>query len=169
MCDDPFDVLGLPARFDLEPMAVEQAYLNRVALDHPDLVSGDGAVGRAAKLNDARMTLLDPEKRARLLLNCFGYSAKDESLPDGFLFEIMDVRSQLEQATQTQNAEEIKNLEQWAKAQRQEYIAKVTGIFDRLELAADGQRVDIASELRLMLNAWRYIERMLEQAGTIGA
>jgi curved DNA-binding protein CbpA len=170
MPNDPFDVLGVPARFDIQPKAVEQAYLNRVAHDHPDLVAGDAeAISRAAVLNASRLILLDPEKRARSLLDRFGYKAKNDSLPDGFLFEIMDVRSQLEQAALSQNAEDIEKLERWASAERKGYIDKVSSLFASLELAADGQGVDIASKLRTTLNAWRYIERMLEQTGSTRA
>ncbi len=166
MPNDPFETLGLPTRFDLEPGAIEQAYLGLVALDHPDLVSGDDeAVARSAKLNDARMALLNPEQRARALLGVLGFTAKDDSLPDGFLFEIMDVRSRLEQATHEQNAEELENLQQWAGEQRQGYIARIQTLFAELTEADQAGRDDTASKIRESLNAWRYIERMLEQAG----
>ena len=167
MSHDPFDVLALPARFDLEPPVIEQAYLARVALNHPDLVSGDSdSVTSAAALNDARQTLLDPELRARALLLSLGFTDTSDALPDGFLMEIMDVRMQLEEATQSKNPEAIAKLRQWADDERRSYTSKVGELFAQLESADEPERADTVSALRTTLNAWRYIERMIEQAGT---
>lgn len=165
MSDDPFVLLGLPAGFDLDESEIEQAYLARVALQHPDLVSGDDeAASRAAALNEARRTLLDPERRARALLRKHGGATKDDSLPDGFLFEIMEVRSELEEAASSGDAEEIRKWSAWADARREEYLQHVGELFQSL---TDPASEDQLGAIRTTLNAWRYIERMIEQAGLV--
>ncbi len=166
MPTDPFLLLGLTPGFDLAETDIEQAYLARVAAEHPDLVSGDDeAAARAAALNDARVVLLNPERRARVLLTRIAGEDKDDSLPDGFLFEIMEVRSELETAAASGNEEQIKRWQSWADARRTEYIEKIRQQFAKLSDPPEDQEI---RAIRTTLNAWRYIERMIEQAGLIG-
>lgn len=163
---DPFDVLGLPARFDLDPGAVHAAWLRGSARLHPDLSSAGGAPGdermaRLADLNRARSVLADPIQRAEALLERLGGPAKDadKSLPDGFLLEMLDVREQVEQAAEAEDPDEINRWEAWAERRRAEAVRTVSGLFDAHASGVSGALADIRREL----NAWRYIERMLEQ------
>ncbi|GAB5495749.1 MAG: hypothetical protein Phyf2KO_08290 [Phycisphaerales bacterium] len=166
MPDDPFLLLGLAPSFDLTEREIERAYLERVALNHPDLVSDDDdAAARAAALNDARAALLDPESRARILLTTIVGEQSDDSLPDGFLFEIMEVRSELDNAAAAGDAEQIKEWQSWADARRAEYIEKIRTQFSQLSEPPEDQET---RAIRTTLNAWRYIERMIEQAGLVG-
>ena len=163
---DPFAALGLPVRFDLEPAHIERAYLARVASVHPDLGdTDDEAADTAAELNLARQTLLNPETRASALLALLGFHKEDKSLPDGFLMEIMDVRMELEEAFAEGNSERIAHWRRWADEQRKEWIDTISGLFRNL--TGPGDSVTL-SEIKRSLNAWRYIERMIEQAGTTG-
>ena len=166
MPDDPFLLLGLAPGFDLTESDIERAYLERVALNHPDLVSNDEeAAARAAALNDARAALLDPESRARILLTRIVGEKTDDTLPDGFLFEIMEVRSGLEDAAAAGDAEQIREWQSWADARRSEYIEKIRTQFSQLSDPPEDQET---RAIRTTLNAWRYIERMIEQAGLVG-
>src|SRR5260221_11890546 len=92
---DPFAVLGLPRRYDLDPVEIERRYLDRSAALHPDMLGPEGrdAVGSdpeeggaAAELNKAREILEDPEQRAIALwkLNGGGGGAQAKCLPRGF-------------------------------------------------------------------------------------
>ncbi len=161
--DDPFAALNLAARFDLESAQIERAYLARVAGVHPDL--GDQGDEAAAKLNLARQTLLNPELRALALLALHGFTDQDKSLPNGFLMEIMDVRMELEEAFAEGNSEQIAHWQRWADDRRKEWIDTISGLFRRLAGPGDAE---ILSEIKRSLNAWRYIERMIEQAGAAG-
>jgi len=164
--DDPFAALGLPTRFDLETAQIERAYLARVASVHPDLGdTGDEAADSAAALNLARQTLLNPETRAAALLSSMGFHGEDKSLPDGFLIEIMDVRMELEEAFAEGNPERIAHWRLWADDRRKEWIETISGLFHRLTGSRDAETL---SEIKRSLNAWRYIERMIEQAGAAG-
>lgn len=181
--DDPFDLLNLPARFDLDRAAIQAAYLARVTDAHPDRAVSPTAAANpvapdtdalSARLNRARETLADPERRAdALVLRLHGPSRQqDRSLPDGFLMQMMEVREQIdaELATarastgSTRVAEDDPTLAKWldwADARRDEHIAAVKRILADIDGA-----IDQAARLRLArreLNAWRYIERLVEQ------
>lgn len=149
---DPFAILGLPRRFDLTDAAIRRAFLAKVQSAHPD-AGGDQDIGAA--LTKARDTLLNPESRADALLLLLGSPAKDadKSLPPGFLMEIMETREALDAALASKDAAELERLKAWATTERQNYIQTVAAAF------AEGD----TKNLRTTLNAWRYIERMLEQ------
>lgn len=151
---NPFDILGLPKRFDLSPRDVERAYLARAAAMHPD-AGGEGS-GQAT-LNDAREVLLGSEARAEALLVAMGGQGKseDKSLPEGFLMEIMETREAVESVS---SDTERTKWRAWAVAQREEYQRTVADMFRSAE--ADPTVLKI---IRRQLNAWRYIERMIEQ------
>jgi molecular chaperone HscB len=166
---DPFAVLGLPRRFDLDRATIEGAYLARAASVHPDLVgAGEGLVEAdgdpaSAELNRARQDLSDPETRASALVTLLGGPGKeqDRTLPDRFLMEMMDVREQMEAAKAADDREGLDRWERWAKEQRAGHMRAVGELF----VGFDPQSPSTATlkAIRTRLNAWRYIERMLEQ------
>lgn len=165
MTPDPFEILGLPARFDLNPAAIEAAYLARVASVHPDLASSDpgaaaAAARESAKLNDARRRLVDPELRTRALLARLapGAAGEPNELPDGFLMEIMETRMEIEAAAASGDQREIRRWREWAKNERSGYVSRLGSLFSD---ASSGS--DVVDGIRRELNAWRYIERLLEQ------
>jgi molecular chaperone HscB len=149
---DPFAILGLPRRFDLTDAAVRRAFLAKVQSAHPD-AGGDQDIG--ADLTKARDTLLNPESRADALLLLLGGPAKDadKSLPPGFLMDIMETREALDAALASNTTPELERLKAWAHAERQNYTQAVATAFADANL----------KNVRTTLNAWRYIERMIEQ------
>ncbi|MCA9272011.1 MAG: hypothetical protein KDA31_03080 [Phycisphaerales bacterium] len=160
---DPFKALGLAPTFDLDAARVERAYLARVASIHPDLgLDAESEGDEAAGLNEARRTLLDPESRVIAFLSLLGYTDEDKSLPDGFLIEIMEVRMEFEQALVDEDAQQIAHWRSWAADRRRESIETISALFR--EHAVSGDRALLA-RIKQSLNAWRYIERMIEQGG----
>lgn len=160
---DPFDMLGLAPRFDLMPDQVERAYLARAAKVHPDLVGrGEEAERQAAELAAARATLDDPESRANALLARLGGPSKeaDRSLPAGFLATIMELREQVEEAMASGDPVERKRQQGFAQERRREYMERVGGLFQAYETSHDSA---VLASIRRELNAWRYIERLIEQ------
>jgi molecular chaperone HscB len=167
MGHDPFDVLGLPPRFDLDIAEIERAYFARSAALHPDVAAGDDdAQRRMAVLNQARRTLDDPERRANALLARLGgpASAQDKSLPPAFLMEMMEVREAVEEAVNepdpARRRSERMRWESWAEVQRLNSIREVTEMFQAL---GTSPAPDDLRAIRTRLNAWRYIERLIEQ------
>ncbi len=162
---DAFDHLGLPPVFALEPAALQRAYLARVAALHPDRARPDTADtgdsgAAAAALNHARATLLDPEARANALLARLGGPAKeaDRTLPEGFLAEMMTLREAIDGCRAGGDAGAVAAHVAQARARRAAHEARVAALF------AAGPVPAALREIRRELNAWRYLERLLEQA-----
>ncbi len=160
--NDPFQSLGLPRRFDLDDPSIRRAYLAKVAGTHPDLAAGASAQGDSAELNRSRDTLLNPELRADALLRLLGGPSKesDKSLPPAFLSHIMETREAIETAKESGDSGEISTWTDWADAERARYIADVGALFVALPNPPPPQTLRI---IRQKLNAWRYIERLIEQ------
>jgi DnaJ-domain-containing protein 1 len=156
---DPFAALGLPRRFDLAKSAIERAYLGRIAALHPDAVGrGEGDDnGEAAALNDAKAALLDDERRAEALLTHLGgpTANQERALPPGFLQEMLDVRERLDADLDADPAGARPRWRAWAQARRETHVAALRGLFSRTPAPL--------RDIRLILNQWRYVERMLEQ------
>ena len=149
---DPFDILGLPPRFDLTPPEIRTAHLSRVARLHPDAAGSDD---EAAAVNDARKILEDPESRARALLARLGPNAPDaDALPDGFLMEIMEIREAMESAA------DLERFETLAASRRAAHVDRIDQLFRACGPSPSSERL---AEIRKELNAWRYTERMIEQ------
>lgn len=170
MTPDPFDQLGLPARFDLRPGEIESAYLSRSSRLHPDLVGSDAEAARAmAMLNEARRVLRDPEQRASALLERLGGPGKeqDKSLPTGFLMEIMAHRESMEESLavedERERARQLARWDAWAQERRGEEMAALGSLLAEAQAAEPAARTAILARARQRLNAWRYIERLREQ------
>jgi len=165
---DPFALLGLPRAYRVDAGQLQSAYLRRSAALHPDRISDPlqqaEAARQAAMINDARAMLSDDESRANVLLSLLGGPEKeqDKSLPEGFLAEIMQVREEMESALAGDDPNERARLEQWAQTQREEHSRSIGAMFEDAQRSPDTQTL---RTIRRTLNAWRYIERMIEQLG----
>lgn len=161
--DDPFQLLSLAPRFGISPQEVQGAYLRKVASLHPDRVDGGAEDDdAAASLNRAKAILENPESRANLVLARLGGPAKeaDKSLPDGFLMEIMETRESVETALASGEPAELSRWKSWAVQQRGAYTALVARQFADAEASPTPE---LLRAIRRTLNAWRYIERLIEQ------
>lgn len=112
-----------------------------------------------ARLNDAKAVLEDPERRANVLLQLLGGASKeqDKSLPEGFLSEMLEARQRMEEEIEAEGDAARRRWEEWAGERRAEYAARVGGLFQR------GSDPETLRAIRVELNAWRYIERLIEQ------
>jgi curved DNA-binding protein CbpA len=159
---DPFDVLGLEVGFDVSANAIERAYLARATRVHPDAGGAAEAASAAremSRLNVARSTLLNAESRARAVLAAHtGEFGSDTSLPEGFLPEIMQTRMEIEEALASNDSDERVRWTSWAEGERARYVDEARVLFERLAAGTAS-----AADVRKHLNAWRYIERLIEQ------
>lgn len=169
--NDPFLALGLERTFDLDESRIRRAYLARAATIHPDTMEGalDGdADADSAALNEAKRTLEDPERRANALLALLGGATKEEdrSLPPGFLMEVMELRERVEEALGSGDASARARVGREAGVAREAYIQRVGALFRGLgpgDGVESGERAFALRAIRVELNAWRYIERLIEQ------
>ncbi|GAB4108887.1 MAG: Fe-S protein assembly co-chaperone HscB [Phycisphaeraceae bacterium] len=167
MTPDPFDILNLPRRFDLDPNQLHARFIQASAANHPDRftdpVRQAEAAEKAAQINHAYAVLSDPEKRADALLTLLGGPAKedDKSLPPDLLMDMMETRERLEDAIAENNQAELDSLRDWANQQRQQHLDRIADLFAQHPQCPLPS--DTAKAIRLELNTLRYIQRMLDQ------
>jgi DnaJ-domain-containing protein 1 len=162
---NPFQILGIQPSFSISAEQIQRAYLQRLATTHPDLgLKNEDDSLDPATLNQARDTLLNDEDRANLMLELVGGpSSKDTSLPDGFLMEMMQLRSQIEEELEADPDEARPRWQQWADDRRTQTIDEISELYESLENAAEETQESIKQSIRTQLNAWRYTERLIEQ------
>ncbi|MBL0921826.1 MAG: Fe-S protein assembly co-chaperone HscB [Phycisphaerales bacterium] len=169
---DAFDLLGIPAAFDVDAGAVRRAWLERSAAAHPDRAAGGGdpadAERRSAELNEAKRTLDDAERRASLLLRRLGGPGEkdDRSLPPELLVEYMERREALDEAKSRGDGAGVEDARAWAKGMRAEHERACSRMFAEA-LADANPNPETLRAIRVELNAWRYAERMLEQVDDV--
>ncbi|MFU8828331.1 MAG: iron-sulfur cluster co-chaperone HscB C-terminal domain-containing protein [Phycisphaerales bacterium] len=159
--NDPFEILGIEPVFPVNEGLLRASWLRATGANHPDRAQDpEEAQVRLSAINRAYRTLSDPEAAANALLERSGEDAANRSkaLPDGFLIEMLEIRDELEEAKATKDPERIAKLEAWADEQRGMWTARVTEQF-----AAHSEGNDQRDAIRESLNAWRYIERLIEQ------
>jgi hypothetical protein len=165
---NPFLLLGLPQRFDLTADQIHVAHLTNVAAAHPDLAppveASSPAVDAdpAASVNDAKRILENPESRANALLHILGGPSKesDRSLPPGFLTDILETREAVEAAIASGDQAAVLHWRSWAGVQREAYQVAILTLFRALAPTPSPTQLAV---IRVQLNAWRYIERLIEQ------
>lgn len=158
---NPFETLGVACSYRIDREKVERAYRTRLATSHPDAVGESTAIDPAT-LNQARTLLLDDEQRAVRLLDILGGPASSacKDLPDGFLMDMMMQRQEIEEAIESGGDAEREEWENWGIQQRRDYRERVADMFDQID---PEPRQDDLRAIRMELNAWRYIERLIEQ------
>lgn len=163
---DPFAVLGMERRFDLDPAAVDRAYLERSAAMHPDVAAQHAMAGmgseddeQVAELNRARQVLGDPEQRAVVLWKLWG-GIETKDMPPGFLIEMMEIREEIQHAAGDRVA--TAKWAQWAAERRAEYQNKVAALFAKLAVESPA-KAGVLKQIKMELNGWRYVERLIEQ------
>ena len=155
-----FDLLGLPARFDLDPKTIEQAFFDRSKELHPDRFASAPAaervvaLSRSRALNDAYQTVKKPVPRAEYLLARAGVLIGDnERLDPAFLMEILELREELAEARVAKRTSEVERLQTTMATRRQAAVDRLPGLF------ATGDLTQIKEQLILL----RYLDRYLEE------
>lgn len=160
---DAFAIFGLTPTFDVHMASLRREWLRRSAALHPDRPGAPAdAAERIAAINIAKETLVNPERRAAALLASMGEtpSTRHDVLPPGFLVEMLEVREGLESAQASGDKAAIAAFEKWATDQRAEHERAFR---ERWAASPSPPGPGDLRELRTILNAWRYIERMIEQ------
>jgi molecular chaperone HscB len=163
---DPFTLLGLEQRFDLSENDIRKAWRACARKHHPDAAQSGEAppdiTRNAARYNDARHILLDPEQRADTLLVLLGGpSRQDETqLPADFLAQMMETRESFDEALESCDQQRITHWHTWAQQQRSTLLDTVAQAFESYRHSPD---IPLLRTIRLELNKLRFIERMRDQ------
>jgi DnaJ-domain-containing protein 1 len=167
--NDPFQILGLPARFDLDPKELEEQHRLKSLIAHPDRLRGRGASERrqalslAMNINEAHRTLRDPIARALALLEVRGHlraELPEKPLDPEYLMLTLERRERLRDARLEKNEQQVSELVRAVLAEKARALDALHETFNvpgQLSEAALGKVDRALSELR-------YAERFLDEA-----
>jgi molecular chaperone HscB len=145
-----FELFHLPARFDVDPQALDTAYRDVQGQVHPDrfVNAGDAekrvAMQWATRANEAYQTLKNPQKRARYLVELHGVDLQTESntaMPMEFLMQQMEWREELGDARAAKDEAALDALDEQVKTARKAQLLEVGRQLDAGDYAAAGQTV----------------------------
>ncbi|HET9991282.1 MAG TPA: Fe-S protein assembly co-chaperone HscB [Kofleriaceae bacterium] len=155
-----FELLGLPARFDLDPSQIERAFFDRSKELHPDRFASApaaervAALSRSRALNDAYLTLKKPVGRAEYLLERAGVTIGDnERLDPEMIMRVLELREELAEARAAKDVAALERLQTQMKQRRDQALHELGELF-----AAD----DTVGAKRVLITL-RYIDRYLEE------
>ena len=157
---DAFGLLGLPARFDLDPGVIEAAFFERQKQLHPDKHASAPAAERVAilsrsrALNDAYQTLKKPTSRAEYLLEREGVTIGDnERIDPAIVMRVLEAREELAEARAAGERGKVEDLRAAMQDRRASAIAELSEHFTAHALP----------EVKRVLIGLRYIDRYLEE------
>lgn len=168
---DPFETLGVEARFNLDLRALEQRHRDLSKALHPDRYAGAPAterrlsLGRAIDVNEAFRVLRDPIRRAEALVRRAGVPVGETLEPKAapsLLMEMMEAREELAEAARDKDVTRVNKL-------GQAMAARDSALLDRLgreftEAESDPQRW---TQVLLSLGELRYVRRFLDEVRAI--
>lgn len=156
----PFEVLGLPVRFGIEPSTLDARWKELSKAFHPDRyvqaapAERRAALGRAVAVNEAYRALKDDLSRAQTLLALRDPEGAHEAAEPAWLMEVMELREGLAERRAAGDRAGIETL-----------AARVRGDAERtgasLAHALD-EREDLAAA-RIALARLRYLRRFLDE------
>ena len=157
---DAFGLLGLPARFDLDPRVIEQAFFERSKELHPDRFAQApaservAALSRSRALNDAYQVLKKPVARAEYLLARAGMTIGDnERVEPELLMEILELREEHAEARVAKQMPRVQQLRDVMAARRDEAVRSLAPLFEQHDLPATKKQLIVL----------RYLDRYLEE------
>ncbi len=166
---DAFGLLGLSARFDVEPAVLERAFFERSKELHPDryatapVAERVAALSKSRALNDAYQLLKREVSRAEYLLEREGLTIGDnERIDPTLVMELLEEREILAEARQKANLGEVERLQTSMRKRRRDALDRVKGLFVGLEAAGD-DRASRLESIKGQLILLRYVERYLEE------
>ncbi|MAX24608.1 MAG: Fe-S protein assembly co-chaperone HscB [Phycisphaeraceae bacterium] len=169
MQPNPFELLNVPMKFDVDAKALHRAFVAQSAANHPDrfvdpLDQADAA-DRSAAINKAYLTLKNPFDRASAMIALLADTPITDSkqLPPNLLMEMMEIREELEDAQASHNQAELDRLKQWADEQEKAYMQAIADALNTAVALPAADRSESLNKATEQLNALRYIQRMLEE------
>lgn len=173
---DPFEVLGLEARFELDLGALEarQRELSRAL--HPDRYAGRGAperrqaLSRSIEVNDAVRLMKDAVRRAEALLARHGVQLSEQDAraqpSQAFLMDVLELREELGSAQRRRDLAKVQALAQSFRASETKLLATLAQRFAALPPNQPWTAAEVGP-ITHELGELRYLRRLLDEANAI--
>jgi len=169
--NDPFDTLGVDARFDLDLPALERRHRELSKALHPDRYAGAPAaerrlaLSRAIDVNEAFRALRDPTRRAEALFRRAGVPVGETAEPKAspaLLMEMMEAREELADAARAKKLAQVSALGEAMEARQRAIEGRLAREIERAK--SDQQEMEKALPL---LGELRYVRRFLDEVRAI--
>lgn len=163
---DPFAILGIPRRFDVDLRELEKAHRELARVWHPDRHVRAGAsekrqaLSRAVEVNEAWRIVRDPIRRAEALLSLAGVEVGEDREPRAapeFLMEMLEQREALAEARAARDLASVHRLAAAIQARLQDTEGEFSRGF------AGGERETLVR----LLGELRFFRRFLDEVSTI--
>jgi molecular chaperone HscB len=170
---DPFAMLGVERRFDLDLAVLEKTHRELSRALHPDKYAQAGASERravlekAASVNEAWRTVRDPIKRAEALFELAGIKVGEDNEPkasNAFLMEVLDEREALAEARAAKDLAKVRAVGAAMEKRAKDAEAKLAAGFGSLGGSADEAA---AQKLLPLLGELRFYKRFLDEVSAI--
>jgi molecular chaperone HscB len=168
---DPFQTLGVEARFDLDAEELARRHRDLSRALHPDKFAGAPAaerrlsLSRAIEVNEAYRLLKDPIRRAEALLRRAGVPVGETSEPKpspDLLMDMMERREEFGDARRRKDLSAVRALAEAMGERERQVLAAVGRAFDA-GLSDPNKLGAVLPELGEL----RYLRRFLEEASAI--
>jgi molecular chaperone HscB len=175
---DPFALLGVDRRFEVDLAVLEKTHRELSRALHPDKYAQSGASERravlekAASVNEAWRIVRDPIKRAEALFRLAGVAVGEDREPKpspAFLMEVLDEREALADARAARDLAKVRAVGVTMEARASAVRRKLADGFAMLGLVSEGAAPDHAALERLLplLGELRFYQRFLEEVSAI--
>jgi molecular chaperone HscB len=168
--NDPFEMLGVERRFDLDLAVLSRTHRELSRALHPDRYAAAGrserraALERAASVNEAWRVVRDPVRRAEALFALAGLAVGDGREPKAspaFLMEVLEEREALAEARAKRDLDRVRATGAAMTDRAREVEAKLAaGFAGRPDHAA-------AEALLPLLGELRFYRRFLDEVRSI--
>jgi len=166
---DPFELLGLAPRYDLDLAELEARHRELSRALHPDRFLGRPsserrqALGKAIEVNEALRALKDPVKRAEALLRRRGVPVGEGSEPPAdpeFLMTVMELRESLRDAHRARDVDRVEAL-------LKDVTLRQSRADERLIRGLETDDRSPGEQLVALVGELRYYRRFFDEANAI--
>jgi molecular chaperone HscB len=168
---DPFELLGLEPRFDLDLGELERRHRELSKALHPDRHASAPAaerrmaLSRAIEVNEAMRALRDPIRRAEALARGLGLPVGETSEPKpspALLMDMMEAREELSDAGRKKDVGALAKLGDAMRRREAGVLERLGGAFTAGQ--SDPTKLDGVLPL---LGELRYVRRFLEEVSAL--
>ncbi|PCJ18080.1 MAG: Fe-S protein assembly co-chaperone HscB [Candidatus Cloacimonadota bacterium] len=167
--EDKFETLGLKKEYQIDKEDFEDRYLTLSKVTHPDRYQNltedqkTKVLNLSAQINGSYFSLKNDLTRAQLVLDHLisgGLVLNKKLLPDGFLFEILEIREEMDEPSI--DDDRLEEIESEVEVLRKNTHKEIEAIFQDL---TKQNILDIkhVQAVQTKLNTISYYDRILEQ------
>jgi molecular chaperone HscB len=165
---DPFEILGVEPRFELDLANVESRHRELSRVLHPDRHVGAPsserrmALSRAIEVNQAFVVLRDPARRAEALLQRLGLAVPEgRELPadPALLMELLELGETIGEARRARDATQVEKLRAELELREQQALDQLAAEFRAISAApAEAERI------QKRIGVVRFVRRLRSEA-----